>query len=177
MHTYSCNAVILRRYIDSFMWEKSLWIVMSYMGGGSLTDLVTECRRARELACADNKSGAFSLRKEDCRNLRLRVLQRKYKYIGCNSACATCRFNEPQIAFVCREARATPARRARTGHAQPLSAFSLLVLLCVRFMWRAFPGSACAGVRAGARMRDTCVCLQACVVFVPAWICACACRC
>ena len=47
MHTYSCNTVMLRRYIDSFMWEKSLWIVMSYMGGGSLTDLVTECRHAR----------------------------------------------------------------------------------------------------------------------------------
>jgi p21-activated kinase 1 len=31
-------------YIDAYMWEKSLWIVMSYMGGGSLTDLVTEVR-------------------------------------------------------------------------------------------------------------------------------------
>jgi len=35
-------------YIDSYLWEKSLWIVMEFLQGGSLTDALTETRFTEE---------------------------------------------------------------------------------------------------------------------------------
>jgi p21-activated kinase 1 len=37
--SYHANTV---NYIDSFLYKNEIWIVMEYMEGGSLTDVVTE---------------------------------------------------------------------------------------------------------------------------------------